>query len=185
MTMLMVGMVLFFGTHLVPNIAGVRAGLVNGIGEKTYMSMYAILSLVGITLMFVGRSRADFELLWVAPGWLQIVTMIFMFASFYCLLAMFMPTNVKKWVHHPMLTFMLLFGVGHLLSNGDVAALVFFGSLAIFSLFKIVSLSKRVPAESFAGVSLGKDLIVLASTFVVYIAVIYIHPYLANGASVF
>jgi len=98
---------------------------------------------------------------------------------------MFMPTNVKKWVHHPMLTFMLLFGGGHLLSNGDVAALVFFGSLAIFSLFKIVSLSKRVPAESFAGVSLGKDLIVLASTFVVYIAVIYIHPYLANGASIF
>lgn len=84
-----------------------------------------------------------------------------------------------------MLTFMLLFGVGHLLSNGDVAALVFFGSLAIFSLFKIISLSKRVPSEDFTGVSLGKDLIVLAATFVVYIAVIYVHPYLANGASVF
>ena len=185
MTMLIAGMVLFFGVHLVPNIAGVRAGLVNGAGEKTYLSGYAILSLIGITLMFVGRSRADFELLWVAPWWLQIVTMIFMFASLYCLLAMFMPTNVKKWVHHPMLTFMLLFGVAHLLSNGDTAALVFFGSLAIFSLFKIMSLSKRAPAESFVGVSLGKDLIVLASTFVVYIAVIYIHPYLANGASVF
>jgi uncharacterized membrane protein len=98
---------------------------------------------------------------------------------------MFMPTNVKKWALHPMLTFMLLFGVAHLLSNDDMAALVFFGSLAICSLFKIVSLSKRAPTESFTGVNLGKDLIVLASTFVVYIAVIYIHRYLANGASIF
>jgi uncharacterized membrane protein len=185
MMMLMIGMLLFFGTHLVPNITGVRAGLVSVFGEKVYMLGYTVLSLVGIILMFMGRSRADFELLWVAPEWLQIITMIFMFASLYCLLAMFMPTNVKKWVHHPMLTFMLLFGVGHILSNGDVAALVFFGSLAIFSLFKIISLSKRVPSEDFTGVSLGKDLIVLAATFVVYIAVIYVHPYLANGASVF
>jgi uncharacterized membrane protein len=185
MTMLTAGMMLFFGIHLVPNIAGVRAGLVDVLGEKTYMSGYALLSSIGITLMFVGRSRANFELLWVAPEWLKSVTMIVMFASLYCLLAIFMPTNVKKWVHHPMLTFTLLFGVAHLLSNGDMAALVFFGSLAIFSLFKIVSLSKRVPAESFTGISLGKDLIVLASTFVVYIAVIYIHPYLANGAGVF
>jgi uncharacterized membrane protein len=51
----MTGMVLFFGTHLVPNIAGVRAGLVNGLGEKIYLSGYAILSLIGITLRFVGR----------------------------------------------------------------------------------------------------------------------------------
>jgi uncharacterized membrane protein len=181
----MIGMVLFFGTHLVPNIAGVRAGLVSVLGEKVYMLGYTILSLIGIILMFMGRSSADFELLWVAPEWLKIVTMIFMFTSLYCLLAMFMATNLKRWVHHPMLTFMLLFGVGHLLSNGDVAALVFFGSLAIFSLFKIISLSKRGPAEDFTGVSLGKDLIVLAATFVVYIAVIYAHPYLANGASVF
>jgi uncharacterized membrane protein len=185
MMMLMIGMVLFFGTHLVPNITGVRAGLVGVFGEKVYKLGYTVLSLAGIILMFMGRSRADFELLWVAPEWLKIVAMIFMFTSLYCLLAMFMPTNVKKWVHHPMLTFMLLFGVGHLLSNGDVAALVFFGSLAIFSLFKIISLSKRVPSEDFTGVSLGKDLIVLAATFVVYIAVIYVHPYLANGASVF
>lgn len=185
MTMLMAGMVLFFGTHLVPNIAGVRAGLVNGLGEKSYMLGYTILSLVGITLMFIGRSRADFELLWVAPEWLHVATMILMFVSLYCFLAMFMSTNVKRWVHHPMLTFMLLFGVGHLLSNGDVAALVFFGSLAIFSLFKIISLSKRKPSEDFTSVSFGKDLIVLATTFVVYIAVIYIHPYLANGTSLF
>tara|TARA_B110000977_G_C10934675_1_gene438499 strand:- start:562 stop:762 length:201 start_codon:yes stop_codon:yes gene_type:complete len=66
MTILTAGMVLFFGIYSVPNIAGVRAGLVNVLGEKAYMSGYALLSL-GITLMFVGRSRANFELLWVAP----------------------------------------------------------------------------------------------------------------------
>ena len=162
-----------------------KAGLVDVLGEKTYIFWYVLLSSIGITLMFVGRSRANFELLWMAPEWLKSVTMIVMFASLCCLLAMFMPNNVKKWVQHPMLTFMLLFGAAHLLSNGDMAALVFFGSLAIFSLFKIVSLSMRGSAESFTGVSLGKNLIVLASTFVVYMAVIYIHPYLANGAGVF
>jgi uncharacterized membrane protein len=184
MTMLMIGMALFFGTHLIPNIAGVRAGLVSSLGEKPYMLVYTALSLIGITLMFMGRLRADFELLWIAPGWLQIVTMMFMFVSLCCLLAMFMPTNLKKWVRHPMLTFMLLFGVGHILSNGDIAALLFFGSLAVFSLFKIISLSKRKPAVAYVAVSLGKDLIILTATFVVYIGVIYIHPYLAGGAKV-
>jgi uncharacterized membrane protein len=67
MTILTAGMVLFFGIYSVPNIAGVRAGLVNVLGEEAYMSGYALLSLTGITLMFVGRSRANFELLWVAP----------------------------------------------------------------------------------------------------------------------
>jgi|TARA_B110000902_G_scaffold266976_1_gene357279 uncharacterized membrane protein len=184
MTMLVIGMVLFFGTHLIPNIAGIKAGLVSNFGEKLYLLAYTVLSLIGITLMFMGRSRADFELLWMAPGWLQIVTMIIMFASLYCLLAMFMQTNLKKWLHHPMLTFMLLFGVGHMVSNGDVAALLFFGSLAIFSLFKIIRLSKRKPAAGFPAISIGKDFIILATTFVVYIGVIYIHPYLAGGAKV-
>jgi uncharacterized membrane protein len=116
----------FFATHLIPNIAGVKTDLVSSFGEKPYLLVYTVLSLIGIMLMFTGRSRADFELLWMAPEWLQIVTMIFMFASLYCLLAMFMPTNLKKWVHHPMLTFMLLFAVGLIVSNVDVAALLFF-----------------------------------------------------------
>jgi uncharacterized membrane protein len=42
-----------------------------------------------------------------------------------------------------------LFGVGHIVSSGDVAALLFFGSLATFSLFKIIWLSRRKPAAGY------------------------------------
>jgi uncharacterized membrane protein len=182
--MLIVGALLFFGAHLVPNIGGIRTSLIEGLGEKAYMTVYSILSLIGITLMFVGRSRAGFELLWIGPQWLHIMTMVLMFVSLYCFLAMFMPTNIKKWVRHPMLTFMLLFGFAHLVSNGDVASLIFFGSLTVFSLFKIISLTKRKSADEFMEVSMGKDLIVLSTTFALYILVIYIHPFLANGIRV-
>ncbi len=81
MSLLIVGLVIFFGMHLLPNIGDTRAKFIERFGEKVYTPIYALISLVGIVMASRGRSSADFVAVWSPPQWGHSVSMVLMFIS--------------------------------------------------------------------------------------------------------
>ena len=52
MIVLIIGLVIFFGIHLVP-VTGVKSSLIERMGEKKYQSIFSIISLIIFSLFFI------------------------------------------------------------------------------------------------------------------------------------
>lgn len=58
MSVLIAGLVLFLGVHLVPAFAGGRAALVQRWGEQRYKGMFTLISFAGLALIIAGYAIA-------------------------------------------------------------------------------------------------------------------------------
>jgi uncharacterized membrane protein len=65
---------------------------------------------------------------------------------------------VASKVRHNMLTGMLLFAVAHLLVNGDLASIILFGGLGLWSVLSMVLISRAGPWDRPAPGPLTNDL---------------------------
>jgi uncharacterized membrane protein len=125
------GTVLFVGVHLVPMVPGWRAALVGRIGEGPYKAVFALLSIAGLIGAIVAYRFTPQVVLWTSPGLLRVVSALAMLAAVWLFAGARVPW-FKRIVRHPMLWAIGLFGIAHLLVNGEPAGVVLFGGLALF-----------------------------------------------------
>ena len=103
MAFLVVGLLLFYGVHLVPSFVRLRSGLIDRLGKGRYLGLFVLLSLVGVGLVVVGLSQAERTLLWYEPLWGRAVVLGVMLLVFYLFVAADMRSNLKCYIRHPML----------------------------------------------------------------------------------
>ena len=58
MFVLIIGIVVFFGVHLIP-LTSAKFNLVERMGEKKYQGVFSIFSLIGLIVMIYGFSLVD------------------------------------------------------------------------------------------------------------------------------
>ena len=61
MYFLFIGLLIFFGVHLIPSFANIRLKIISTMGEGAYKGLYSVLSLIGITLIVYSKSTAVFQ----------------------------------------------------------------------------------------------------------------------------
>jgi len=182
MSILILGLLIFFGMHLIPSFAGFRRMIISKTGEKRYKVIYSIFSLLGIILIIYGMSIATFQPIWNPPVWSKNVVIITMPLSFYLFAAADMKSNIKRFFRHPMLLGATLWSGTHLLANGDLAAILLFGSFCAFSLFGIFSANMRGAAKQEKVYPFTRDAATVLASLVAYgIFVLYIHPHLIGA----
>lgn len=182
MTYLIIGVVLFSGIHLFPTAAGLRRSLIARIGENPYKGLFSVIALTGIVLMVMGYSRAELTQVFSPPTWGRAANAILMLVSLILFAAANMPGNIKRITRHPMLWGLVLWAVGHLLSNGDQAALILFGGLGVFALLAMLSANLRGASRQTNKVSYAKDIMIVVAGTIVYVALVFAHPYFAGVA---
>ena len=125
MTLLILGLLLFLGTHSVRIFAdGWRAARIRAMGLNAWKGVYALVSLFGFVLIVVGfgETRGMPEL-WTPPFWTRHVTALLVLPAFVLLVAAYVPgTHIKAAVGHPMVAGVKLWAFAHLLSNGRPGA---------------------------------------------------------------
>ena len=178
MTLLILGLTLFIGIHLLPSFPAWRGNLVQRWGERRYKAVFAGIALAGLVLLVMGKAGAPFVSVYSPPAWGRHVTPLFVLAAFILLPAAHMRSNIKRYTRHPMLWGVTLWALGHLLSNGDLASLILFGSLAAYSLFDMASANLRGAVKSVTVYPLKKDATVVAAGVVTYVVFLLLHPYL-------
>lgn len=178
MTLLIVGVALFIGAHLIPSVPSLRDRLKRQVGGNAYRGLFALVSLVGFVLLVMGMGRAPFVPLWDPPAWGHRVPVFGMLLALTLFVAAFMPTNLKRLTRHPMLWGVTLWAAVHLVANGDLASLILFGSFGAFSLFDMWSANQRGARLSSKAVPYWRDLLVVAVGGVVYMGLLHSHALL-------
>lgn len=182
MTWLIAGLVVFFGVHLIPARPPLRQSLVQAIGELPYKGVFAILSVAGVALIIMGMGQAPNIAVWHPPPTAATATAIFMAPALILLAASNFKGNIKRIVRHPMSLGVLLWSLSHLLANGDLAALLLFGSFALFALYDMRS-ANPPPAAKGPG-SIKPDLLAGVIGMAAYFLLIKFHAPLF-GVAVF
>ncbi len=178
MTLLIVGIVVFFTIHLVPSLPPLRRRAVQRLGENTYKLIYTAVAAAGLILIIWGKATAGYVHLWTPPDWEQTVAFPLVLAALILLAASHMPGNIKRLVRHPMLWGVTLWALAHLCANGDMASLLLFGSFLVYSLLGIVSATLRKTGKITEPQPVFRDVITVVAGAVVFAVLVFLHPYL-------
>ena len=148
MTLLILGLVIFHGLHLVPTAPELRTGLRERLGPGIYQLLFSVASLVGLVLIVWGygqaHGRGDGNVqLYYPPLFLRHITLALMLPAFILLAAAYVPSRIRTAVKHPMLTAVKTWALAHLLIRGDLASVLLFGSFLAYGVFDRISVKKR------------------------------------------
>ena len=188
LTIMILGLVLFLGTHTLTTRRGARASLISSMGEGGYKIAYSLVSVAGIALIAYGFSRyraAGYIDVWegaVSPGvlrGLKHTTVALMLPAAILLVAAYLRGRIYIAVKHPMLTAVKLWAAGHLLANGDLGSIILFGSFLAWAVYDRISLKSRsdagAPPIPVGGV--GNDVLAVIIGVIVYVAIVFaFHP---------
>ncbi len=154
--------VLFVAQHLGVTSTGLRDRLVAMIGERIYVAVYSVVSIVVLVLLVRTYNTATVSaLLWPTTEALRLVPLILMPLALLLVVGGILTRNptslgvvledgaevpvvgVMRITRHPVQCGILIWSLSHLLANGDLPSLLFFGSLALISGYGMVLIDKR------------------------------------------
>ncbi|MEH2476984.1 putative membrane protein [Nitrobacteraceae bacterium AZCC 2146] len=190
LSVMILGLVLFLGVHLVPTQRDLRAQLIARSSESIYKLGYALLSAVGLALIIWGF--ADYRAsglidVWTPPHAMKHVTVALMLPAVILVVAAYIRGRIYTTLKHPMLTAVKLWAAAHLLSNGDLGSIVLFGSFLAWAVIDRISLKRRsdpgAPPIPVGGP--GNDLIAVAVGVVAYLALGFAFHPVVIGVPVF
>jgi uncharacterized membrane protein len=184
MLVLILGIVVFLGSHTFTTFRGARAKVIEGIGPGAFKGLYSVVALIGFVLIVWGfaRYRAEGMIpLWTPPAWgfyAAIVLMWFAFVALACSNPK-QPGRIRGWLRHPMLVGVKFWALAHLLANGDLGGLLLFGSFLAWAVWDRIAVKQRgdlgaARIDSFT----RADTIALVAGTVAYVAMIFLHPLL-------
>ena len=140
--LLIPGLLLFVGLHLLREF-GMQERLQSRLGTGPYRLLFSVAILISLVLIVQGKAGAPFIQLWVPPFNLRSLTHLIMISATMLFIAGSLPHSfTRELVIHPMLLGVTLWGIAHLISNGDLASVLLFGSLPLWAVVKIVSLER-------------------------------------------
>ena len=150
MSLMVMGLAVFLGVHLLPAVPASRAALITRMGEQRYKSVFSLAAATGLLLIVVGFARwhPDQRLFAPWPGARTIAPAV-MTLSFILLAAANMRGHLRHWVAHPMLLGVLLWAGVHLLANGDLKGTILFGAFLAYALVDLASAIRRRAIKSF------------------------------------
>lgn len=177
MTILILGLLVWSTAHLFKRVApDARAGIGTRLGVGPSKGVFAVAIVLGLILMIFGYRAAAFTPVYTPPAWGVHVNNLAMLAA----VALFgmgaSKGRARSWLRNPMLTGVLVWAGAHLLVNGDVASIVLFGGLAVWSVVNMLVINQRagVWVRPAPGPASG-DLRLAIITLVAYAIVTAIH----------
>jgi len=186
-TLLVLGLIVFLGTHAFSMFRTPRAELIARFGEGPFKGIYSLLSLVGIVLICVGFSRyraAGYIPVWDPPVWTRHLALLLVLVAFVFLAAAYLPGRIKRRLKHPMIAAVKIWAIAHLLANGDLGSILLFGSLLAWAVLARISANRRDEAAQHGAPVASRhetrnDVLAVAVGTIAYgIFVTWLHPLL-------
>ncbi len=146
MALLILGIVLFLGIHLIRVVApGLRTSLIASLGDAGWKAAYSVASIVALIVLIYGFGQArDMTAIWSPPFWMSHITILLMLFAMICLAASLLPAgHIATKTKHPMVLSVKIWALAHLLSNGDGAAMLLFAAFLAWGVILRISLKRR------------------------------------------
>lgn len=140
-------------THFGISSTPLRGALIARLGEKPYLGLYSLISALAFWWLAAAYAAAPYAPLWPTAGWQAWVPLLVVPVSLLLLVAGFSTPNptavgqesllnrqgepargILRVTRNPFLWGVGLWALAHLVPNGDLAALLLFGTLAVLAL---------------------------------------------------
>lgn len=185
MLILVLGLIVFLGVHLSGMFASqMRAKIIAERGRIFWMIPYTLVSLFGFYLIIKGYGAAwqDPVILYEVPSWTKHIAMVLVLLAFVAFPQSYVSGNIGKALKHPQLVAVKLWAVAHLITNGDLASVVLFGSFLLWAVVLRISLKRRVAAglakDNSGGPALNDVISTVVGVALYALFVVFAHEYL-------
>jgi uncharacterized membrane protein len=151
----------FHGSHVALSSSRLRGQVREEIGERGFLLLYSALALVTFLWFVVSYAQAPYLPLWTAGRWAAWVPILAMPLATILLVCGYSTPNptavgmerraaaddpapgILRVTRHPIMWAIGLWALAHLPANGDLASLLFFGSLAALALGGTVAIDRK------------------------------------------
>ena len=172
MSLLILGLILWFAAHLFKRIAPERRAAMGDKGRGPI----ALALFVSLALMVIGYRMADGAVLWGRHPAAVGINNILMLMSVYLFAAAGAKTALAQKIRHPMLTAVKFWATAHLLVNGDIPSFVLFGGLFFWALIEVVVINRAEPDWTPPpDISMAKEIRAGVIALVIFAAIAGIH----------
>lgn len=177
--LLVLGVLVWSLVHFFPAVMADKRNQLNDSMGNKYQGLFALVIVFSIVLIVLGWRGSEPLPVYNPPVWGRHLTMLLILIAVILFGAANASTKLRQYIRHPMLSGILVWGVGHLLANGDIRSVILFGGMIIWAILSIALINRRdgawqkptVPAGWLAEVKL------VAISLVIYLALVLLHPY--------
>lgn len=190
MSLLVLGLVLFLGIHILTTLREPRAALIGRLGEGPYKGLYSLVAAIGLLLIVwgFGRYRSDgYVQIWNPPfAIFHPIALVLLWFALVALAATYAPPGrIKSILRHPMLVAVKAWALAHLLVNGDLGSLLLFGSLLVWAVYDRIAVKRRGDQGAAGAESFGRnDVIVIVIGTIGYVAILWLHDSIIGVAAI-
>lgn len=178
-SVLVLGVLIWSLVHLFPSVMPAKRAALNESMGNAYQGVFALAIVVSIVLMVIGWRNTIPEYIYHPPAWTRHLAMLLMLVSFILFGAANAPTRIRSAIRHPMLRGVYVWSIAHLLVNGDSRSIVLFGGMLIWSILSIRFINRRDGEweKPEAPTGWGAEIKLLIISIVIYLVLVYLHPY--------
>jgi uncharacterized membrane protein len=175
MTLIILGLLLWWGAHLFKRLAPARRAAMGDAGK----GLVAVGVLAGVVLMVIGYRGNTAPDLWYPPAFLTHVNNLLMLLAIYLYAASGMKTRITRVIRHPQLTAVKTWAVAHLLVNGDLASVILFGGLLAWAVVEVILINRAEPRPApNPPAPVGKEIGAVLGAVLVMAAIGWVHNWL-------
>jgi len=182
---LIIGLVIFLSSHLIPSFYTARKKIVTRIGIKNYSVAFNIVSVVSVALIIYGFKTTNDFFLYTPPAWGQTVTAVLMLPAIYLFLSNSVrsaPSSAQAITANPLSWGVVLWSFGHLIANGEVSSVLLFATFLLLGLTSILTSKRRgAKPRQERRPPFSQELIFLLIVGIVYSVLIWGHYYITGA----
>ena len=158
---LVIAGIAFCGSHVLLSSTRLRGSLRDQLGERGFLAVYSLTSLAVFAWFVAAYATAPTIMLWPRQRWTALVPVLVMPLAAILLVAGYSTRNptavgmersaraddpapgILSVTRHPVMWAIGLWAVAHLIANGDLSSLLFFGTLATLALGGTVLIDRK------------------------------------------
>src|SRR5689334_2487658 len=158
---LIIAGIAFCGSHVLLSSTRLRGSLREQLGERGFLAIYSVTALVTFAWFLVAYAHAPTIALWPQQRWMALVPVVVMPLAAILLIAGYTTPNptavamervaraddpaqgILRVTRHPVMWAIGLWAISHMIANGDLRSLLFFGAFAGLSLGGTVLIDRK------------------------------------------
>ena len=178
MALLAVAVLAFSLIHLIAAVPSAKARLQQALG-RAYGPVFGIAATVALVLIVVGWRAAPYVAIYEPPMRARQATVGLLLLAFLCLGVFLFRGRLRQHLRFPLAIAVMLWAIGHLFANGDLASLILFGGLFAYAAAHL-GLGLAHGIKPSPEVRSGHDVLSLIAGVALYVAMVQLHPLLTG-----
>jgi len=176
MMTLLIGLFLWIAAHFFKRVLpSMRQGMNDRLGAGPARGIMSVLILGSVVLMVIGYRSAPTDQLYSPMAGMGHLNNLLMVGAVIMMGMGSSKGRLRSLLRHPMLSGVIVWAIAHLIVNGDMASVVLFGGMIVWSVLQIILINAQETWERPEPGPAAGDIKLLIISAVVFVVIVGIH----------